>query len=282
MVMRCKNEERVIERCLKGIYEQKGKFSLEVIVVDSGSTDRTLEICRKFPAKIILMAPQEFTFGRACNVAVNSSSGDFVAFISAHSYPGTRAWLELLSRPLLQDPHVVAAAGYNSCLEPLTTPMAACRGFYVQHVPVQHDLSLEEPFISNSNAMYRRDYLLRNPFNAAVSGAEDVLWLIRVLQSDKAARIVSVPTAVCHHYHEPSVNDNFYRMRIHGELHRLENMPPLLSTQAWLRIILGLALRYYKYLWQHRMDYSKAWFLKIGIYSLSEIAGYLTGRFGLR
>lgn len=281
VVVRCKNEEAFIERCLTGICKQKGSFGLEVIIVDSGSTDHTLDICRKFSPKIVLINPDQFTFGYACNAGVAASTGDLVAFISAHSYPKTCMWLETLSEPFLSDPYIVASAGYDLCLERPTSPMADWhREFYMSKMPEPYDLSLNKPFISNSNAMYRTEYLQLNPFDETVLGAEDVLWLARTLQSDNNVRIVFVPNAICHHYHEPSIREKFNRMWIHGRLHCLDNMPPSLNIQSWLRMLLGLTLHYYEYLWWHRNVYSWVWFLKVGAYSFAEVMGYLFGRLG--
>ena len=43
----CKNEDEVIEDCLKSV-----SWADEIIVVDSGSTDKTLEIAKKFTDKV--------------------------------------------------------------------------------------------------------------------------------------------------------------------------------------------------------------------------------------
>ena len=67
IIIRAKNEEALIGEVLTAVYEQTVR-DIEVILVDSGSTDRTLEIARKFPLKIIEIRPEEFTYGRALNI----------------------------------------------------------------------------------------------------------------------------------------------------------------------------------------------------------------------
>ena len=62
IVVRCYNEEKHIQRLLEGIYSQSRK-DIEVIVVDSGSTDRTLAIVSQYPTSLIQILPENFSFG---------------------------------------------------------------------------------------------------------------------------------------------------------------------------------------------------------------------------
>ncbi|MCX6809206.1 MAG: glycosyltransferase family A protein [Candidatus Berkelbacteria bacterium] len=69
----------------------------EVIVVDSGSADRTLQIAESFQSKINLkiykIKPNEFTYPYACNFAAQKASGDFLVYLSGHSVPINSEWL---------------------------------------------------------------------------------------------------------------------------------------------------------------------------------------------
>ena len=85
IVVRCHNEARYIERLLCGI-SQQSQWDLEVIAVDSGSTDGTLNILKRSDVKILSLAPSEFSFGRSCNLGCEAGQGDYVVFISAHAY----------------------------------------------------------------------------------------------------------------------------------------------------------------------------------------------------
>jgi len=48
---------------LTAIYYQKGECPIEVIIVDSGSNDKTLELASKFPVKAISVEQERFTYG---------------------------------------------------------------------------------------------------------------------------------------------------------------------------------------------------------------------------
>jgi glycosyltransferase involved in cell wall biosynthesis len=60
IIIRSYNEEEHIGRLLEGIFEQSVKNS-EVISVDSGSTDKTLEIANMFPVIVHEIKPGEFS-----------------------------------------------------------------------------------------------------------------------------------------------------------------------------------------------------------------------------
>ena len=68
-VIRTKNEEKLIGKVLKSLWDQTYK-NFEVIIVDSGSTDKTLEIVKKFPVKLIEIKPKEYNPSYALNLGI--------------------------------------------------------------------------------------------------------------------------------------------------------------------------------------------------------------------
>lgn len=73
LCMVVKNEELLMEQCL----ETAKAYVDEIIVVDTGSTDRTLEIAQKFGARVILH-PWDGSLGRARNVYVRNARGAWI------------------------------------------------------------------------------------------------------------------------------------------------------------------------------------------------------------
>lgn len=89
--------------CLQKIGEQNYGGPVEVVVVDSGSTDDTVKIAADFGAKIVHISKSEFTFGRSLNVGCQASSSEFLVLLSAHCIPCDENWLQALVNPLIEE-----------------------------------------------------------------------------------------------------------------------------------------------------------------------------------
>ena len=63
---------------------------MEIIIVDSGSTDATLSIASRYPVKILSIKPEEFSFGHSLNLGCAEASREFIVIASAHVYPAVK------------------------------------------------------------------------------------------------------------------------------------------------------------------------------------------------
>ena len=84
IVVRAYNEEKHIGQLLEGIKQQTLK-EREVILVDSGSTDLTVKIAKKYGVRIVKINKEEFTFGRSLNRGVEAATGEFIINIMFNS-----------------------------------------------------------------------------------------------------------------------------------------------------------------------------------------------------
>ena len=95
---------------LERIRAQQGVHEIEVIAVDSGSTDGTLELCAQHGVTVVPYPPGPFLHGTARNIGADAATGDLLVFMSQDAVPvGTRAFAGL-ARPLHADPMVAAAS----------------------------------------------------------------------------------------------------------------------------------------------------------------------------
>ena len=81
------NASKLLERCLDSIFEQKTQYSYEIILIDDGSTDNSIEIIkgRKEP-NIILYQQQNSGPSVARNKGVELAKGDYCAYLDADDY----------------------------------------------------------------------------------------------------------------------------------------------------------------------------------------------------
>lgn len=213
IVIRCFNEERHIGRLLTGIREQR-LAPHEVIVVDSGSTDHTLEIAARFPVRIVPIAPEEFSFGRSLNRGCRAATGDVIVAASAHVYPVFDSWLEEITRPFA-DPEIALVYGRQQ---------GHARTKYSEHqifaswFPAKSAPRQDHPFCNNANAAIRRDLWKRFPYNEDLTGLEDLEWAKRVI--DAGYHISYVAEAPVVHVHEERWRQVMNRYRREAIAHK--------------------------------------------------------------
>lgn len=78
VIINTKNCPYFFETILKKYKYQKGFKKVEIIIVDSGSTDETLQLAKGFNCKIIEIKPEEFRHGRSRNVGIIEAKGNFI------------------------------------------------------------------------------------------------------------------------------------------------------------------------------------------------------------
>lgn len=96
------NGEEFLEDCLAACVSQAAHFDYDVLVIDSGSTDRTLDIINDFPRIRVHQIPNdEFGHGRTRNLGASMAEGDFAVFLVQDAVPASSSWLAEMIRPFL-------------------------------------------------------------------------------------------------------------------------------------------------------------------------------------
>lgn len=88
---------------LRLLREQKGLPSLEIVVVDSGSSDQTVETAQQYGAEVISISKNEFTHAHARNLGAQQATGDYLLFMTQDALPDGETWARRLLQPLLTD-----------------------------------------------------------------------------------------------------------------------------------------------------------------------------------
>lgn len=80
------NVENYIEECIESILNQDTEYTFEIIVVNDGSTDKTLEIIQKYDKKINIISQKNQGVSHARNVALDNSKGKYIMFVDSDDY----------------------------------------------------------------------------------------------------------------------------------------------------------------------------------------------------
>ncbi|MFH1639359.1 MAG: glycosyltransferase, partial [Chloroflexota bacterium] len=110
VIIRTKNEGRYLDTVLGKVFDQEGDFTIEVIVVDSGSTDNTRDIAHSYGCRVIVITPDEFTWGLALNIGMEAASNEYCVLLSGHCVPVDNHWLDEITKPL-SAPDIAAVCG---------------------------------------------------------------------------------------------------------------------------------------------------------------------------
>ncbi len=124
IIIRTKNEARWLGEVLRRLLRQSYQ-DFEVVIIDSGSTDKTLEIARGFQDRVRLqilqISPDKYTYPFALNMAIaHSRASKYLCIMSAHSLPISASWLEDGITDFSLDKKVFCVAGYTGALPDAT------------------------------------------------------------------------------------------------------------------------------------------------------------------
>jgi rhamnosyltransferase len=206
VVIRTKNEDKNIGRTLSVLFSQTYK-NFEVIIVDSGSTDKTLIIAEKYPVKIYEIRPEDFTWGYALNCGFEKAKGEYVVCLSAHALPLSDKWLETLVSNF--DNHRVAAVAGNALPWPDCNPFDR-RGLLKKYNIDKHELTQCPPYIfSNSSSAIRKSVWEKIHFDETLLAVEEEDWARKVRKLNYI--IIYEPEAKVYHSHNETLNKIYKR-----------------------------------------------------------------------
>ncbi len=220
VVIRAYNEGKHIGRLLEGIRHQTIK-DVEVILVDSGSSDATVSIAESFGARVVHIRPEEFTFGRSLNLGLGAARREFVVIASAHVYPVYPDWLETLLRPFEE---ARLALTYGKQRAPRQAHFSEQQVFY-QWYPETSRPRQATAFCNNANAAIRRSLWQEHPYDETLTGLEDVAWAKWAQEQGYAVSYVAEAEVIHVHNETPRGVYNRYRReamafkRIYPEAH---------------------------------------------------------------
>ena len=206
IIIRCYNEEKHLGRLLTGLLDQS-LDNVEIIVVDSGSTDASTAIAERYGARVFHIPKEDFSFGRSLNYGCAAARGDILVAVSAHCYPVYEDWLERLTAPF-KDSKVAMSYGMQrgNHLNRFSE-----HRIFRQWFGEQSDFDQSTSFANNANSAFRKEVWETIPFNETLTGLEDLDWARHIMR--KGHRIAYVAEAPVVHVHEESWSQIYNRYR---------------------------------------------------------------------
>jgi rhamnosyltransferase len=212
VVIRTLNEARYLDELLSGIRQQRTTdLDCEIVIVDSGSTDATLQIAEKHGCTILHITREQFSFGRSLNIGCEAAQGEMLVITSGHCVPASPEWLHNLCQPLVDD---IAQYSYGKQLGGPSSYFSECRVFE-KYFPHSSRLPQEGFYCNNANSALLQSVWIKYRFDEELTGLEDMALAQRLVKDGgKVAYVAEAP--VYHHHSEtwPQVRRRFEREAI--------------------------------------------------------------------
>lgn len=193
---------------------------VEVLVIDSGSSDGTPECASAAGLRVHRIPPAEFGHGRTRNLGVRMTSADVICFLTQDVLPCTPDW-PVRFLEVLREPGVAGVYGRQVPRDAETMEM-----FFVSLNYPSESLRFDpgagahhprpgRVLFSNAFSAARRDVLERIPFADHIPVSEDQAWALQAL--DAGLAIVYEPRAEALHAHRYTLRGLFRRTHLVGQ-----------------------------------------------------------------
>ncbi len=200
VIIRTLNEEKYLEQLLKCIKlqdfnETQFEEEVEIVLVDSGSTDNTLIIAKKFGCSIIHINREDFSFGRSLNLGCKFSSGDILVFVSGHCVPVGCLWLQKLCAPLISKNIKYV---YGKQIGGPETKLSESR-IFLKYFSDISAIPQKNIFCNNANSAILASTWSEYQFNEELTGLEDMYMAKEIIGGGGSIGYVSNAVVIHHH-----------------------------------------------------------------------------------
>ena len=214
------NAEHEVEGLL-AVLERQSVQPIEILIVDSASDDRTVELVQKHKrVRLLEIDRQDFNHGTTRDMALKESSGDFVCFLTQDAVPASDDYLKRLVAPMVDDSDIALVSGRQLPKADARRFEQLVRGFnYPDSSSVRSKCDLEKYgiktfFASDTCSAYRRTAYLECGGFEHVNTNEDMLMAARFIAS--GMKVAYEPRAEVYHSHNLTPSQQFARNRAVG------------------------------------------------------------------
>jgi rhamnosyltransferase len=185
VVIRCRNEGKVLRNTLSALHAQVCDFRWEVIVVNNESEDDSVLVAEEFGARVVHLPKHEFTFGKASNLGIAQAKGEIILMLSAHSIPFGPHFLEDCVVPF-NDPEIASARTITSRYAQEMRSWYTCRTLQFKTRAEQDEFEKSPQWLSaymnTSCGLLRKCVWEKYPFDEGIDASEDKFWVSNILK----------------------------------------------------------------------------------------------------
>ncbi len=199
VIIPTKNPGPHFQKVLTAVLSQSTDFDYEVLVIDSGSTDGTLEYVKDHVAprvRLHRIEPASFGHGRTRNLGVSMTSGQYAVLITHDAMPVNEHWLANMVATADSDPQIAGVFGRHIAYPDADPFTARELEMHFAGFDAWALVSLDDPeryardqgyrqvlhFFSDNNALIRRSVWEVQPY-PDVDFAEDQIWAQKIIEA---------------------------------------------------------------------------------------------------
>jgi len=236
---------------LDAIFTQDCSFKFEVVIVDSGSIDGTLDLVKKYPIRLYSIQPNQFNFGLTRDYVFSLTRGQFIVAISQDVIPADKYWLKNLIEPF-SDPDIALVQGI------VVLPKDR-ENFYWEKVGMFYFTRECKKWATNNNGIgvsfvncaIRRSVWENNRLEK-IEMMEDKFFQMKL--SKGGYKIYREMKAMCYHGHTYTVNELIKRCTneglgwriVHQRYSLLDMVRDILNLQIHRRLFNGIKTKQIK------------------------------------
>ena len=195
VIIRNRNEERYIGYAIQSVLDSFNQP--EIIVVDNDSTDESISIVKSFTfSDITIYNMDSYTPGKSLNYGVTKCSNDYVLVLSAHSQ------IKIVNDNIqqqLENHCVIGGRQIPIYKGKKITPRYVWSNFKESNYKNLFSDGENRYFLHNAFAFYKKQTLIKNPFDENLSSKEDRYWINDMILQGNTSFYDS--TTICHHHY---------------------------------------------------------------------------------
>lgn len=215
------NTEKYIEKCLNSLVNQTLK-EIEIIIVNDGSTDRSLEIIEKFKnsdSRIIVINQQNAKQGSARNVGINIAKGEYIGFVDSDDWVDLNYFEKLYNSAKQNNSDLALATNVRIGNGKTKKRLTLKKEIFVQNLQEKVDICNLYKDACPTNKIYRLNFIKENNilFPEGIY-CEDKIFTTKAVFY--ANGIATTPNVYYYYYRNPDSTVNSYKNKKNNEIYK--------------------------------------------------------------